>query len=170
MAYRKEIRTHQKWLIALFLALVLLTGSLYRTVGDAWSPAQRALTQTDAVTQELYKTSPFDILDQASEARINLDGCSTYQTTLRIGSPLSLSESVPAPGNAIQKSGRTLLSDNYAPIIFYYHRAAGEVLAIYTENIGPREWLQPPATGTYSSFLYVVISSGFNYVGPCKHF
>jgi len=160
----------RKWLVALILALVIILGSLYLVIGGPWAPANRARAHTLEVTQEIYKNSPFDILDQVSEARVNQDGCSTYQTTFRIGSPLALAESIPAFKDSVQKNGWTLLPDNYADIIFYFHRADGEALVIYTENIGPREWLQPPVKGTYTAFLYVVVASGFNYFGPCKNF
>lgn len=142
-------------------------GLLFLFVWGPWSPANRARAHTLAVTQELYDTSPFEILDQATEADVALNGCSMYQTTLRMGSPLSLEESISPFIDTVEKNGWTQMPGDYAGLIYFFERAPGEVLVLYTENIGPREWLQPPLTGTYSSFLYVVVASGSNYVGAC---
>ncbi len=152
------------------MGVVLIAGLLSLVVWGPGSPANRAHAHTVAVTQELDGLSPFEILDQASEARVDLNGCSIYQTTLRIGSPISLSESISTFSDAAQKNGWIRLPGNYAGMIYYFHRVPGEILALYTENIGPREWLQPSSTGAYESFLYLVVASGFNYWGPCKSF
>jgi hypothetical protein len=167
----EKLKSHRRWIFALFLAVFLISGSLFLVVWGPWSPANRAHAHTLAITQELYRTLPFDILDQVSEARINinLDNCATDQTILRIGSPLSISESLPSIIDAVKKNGWTLSSDNYGGVIFFYQRATGEVLAVYTENVFPSEWFQPPATGKYTSVLYVLIASGFHYFGPCEH-
>lgn len=135
-----------------------------------WSPANRARALTSAATQELYSMPAFTILDQVAEEHVDLNGCTINQSTLRIGSPVSLSESVALFTETVQEDGWTRQPDNYAGILYYFQRKSGEVLVLYTENIGPREWLQPPQTGSYSSYLYVVVASGMKQFATCPSF
>jgi hypothetical protein len=158
------------WKFALLFVLALLAGAVFLFIWGSGSPASRARAHTLAATQELSPLPPFTILDQEAEESVALNGCSVNKITLRIGSPVSLSESVALFRDAAQKIGWTRQSDNYAGILYYFDRGPGEVLALYRENIGPREWLQPPDTGNYASFLYVVVASGNRYLTTCDSF
>jgi hypothetical protein len=159
----------QKWLLTLFIGIVLIGVLLFLFVWGPWSPEQRARSRTLASTQELHEILPFTIIDQVSKEYVNVYDCRVNHVTLRIGSSLSLTESVSLFTNTVRKIGWTLQPEDYAGVIYYFERSPNEVLAVYTENIGPREWLQPPDSGNHVSFLYVQVASGATYVGLCEH-
>jgi hypothetical protein len=163
----------QRWLLTLFIGIVLIGGLLFLFVWGPWSPEQRArsrtLASTQELTQELHEILPFTMIDQVSEGYVSVNDCRISLVTLRIGSSLSLTESVSLFTNTVRKIGWTLQPEDYAGVIYYFERSPNEVLAVYTENIGPREWLQPPDSGSYVSFLYVQVASGATYVGLCEH-
>jgi len=157
--------------LTLLLGIALMGTLLFLFGWGPWSPANRARSHTLAATQELYHVSPFTILDQVSEERVDRNGCRINLITLRIGSPVSLKESVALFTNAVQKIGWIQQPDDYAGLIYFFKRASGEILVLNTLNIGPREWLQPPdTTANYSAELYVQIASGTTYTGFCDHF
>lgn len=162
--------THRRLQWVLWFGIALIGCLLFQFVWGPWSPASRARSHTLAATQELYHMLPFTIVDQVSEERVGQNGCWTNQNTLRIGSSVPLTESISLFTSAVQKIGWTRQPDDYAGLIYYFKRAPGEVLALYTENIGPREWLQKSNTDNYSALLYVVVASGTSYTGFCNHF
>jgi hypothetical protein len=159
--------------LALFVGIVLIGGLFFLFVWGAWSPEQRARSRTLTSTQELYEALPFTIIDQVSEEYVNVDAnvdaCRISLVTLRVGSSLSLTESISLFTSTVQKIGWTLQPEDYAGVIYYFECGPNEVLAVYTENIGPREWLQPPDSGNHVSFLYVQVASGATYAGLCEH-
>lgn len=164
-------RIPRKLQLTLLVSIVLIGALLLLFGWGPWSPTNRARSHTLAATQQLYQVSPFTILDQVSEEYIDQNGCRINLITLRIGSPVSLTESVALFTNAIQKIGWIQQPDDYAGLIYYFKRTPGEILVLNTLNIGPREWLQPPdSTTNYSAELYVQIASGATYTGFCDHF
>jgi hypothetical protein len=163
--------TRRKWGLVFLFIVALIGGFLIFYALDLFSPANRTRKQTLANTQEIHQLSTFTILDQLSEESVNLDGCYINQETLRIGSTISMEESVPLFINSVEEFGWNRLPVNTAPYIYYFEREAGEILVLYTEKYGPYEWLKHHTdTTTYSAYLYVVIANGATYSGPCGHF
>lgn len=164
------ISLKQKILLALLIGIALIGGLIAVIVIGPASPASRASSHTLTMAQELTNISPFIIIDQQTESKVDINGCYINTIIFRIGSPVSLSDSTSLFIEKVRNIGWKQQSGNFGSTIYYFQRNSGELLVLYTENYGIQPWKGQSDLSSYSSILYVVVATGNTYFKPCTHF